>query len=178
MSTIPSIHLNADQIGIPDLIAFIEQTVSTGLAWDSFAVRRHIEAAHVAVTYLHEYFDCLGHRPSLFDIAGLDGDVVADRIAPDLDREGRAGIAHTLSLLIDHARKQLDEITLTAGEIVSGLPQGWNVSTHSDRSEQEPEPAAGTSFASPVHITINLTIDSTSGQAHPPSGDDPAAATR
>lgn len=156
MSTTPSIHLNADQLGISDLMAFIEQTLSANMASNSFAAMRHFEHMCVAVSYVHEYYKCQGRRPSLFDLAVLDGDAVADWIASDLDPEGKAGIAHSVNLLVEHARSLLDETPVTTEEILSGTPIGWTVSTHCEAAESEPEETAGASLPGRIQITIDL----------------------
>jgi hypothetical protein len=156
MSTIPNIHRNPEQIGIADLIAYIEQVVSTGMVWDPFSAARHLEHMGVAAGYMREYYDYQGRRPSLFDLAALDGDTVADRIATDLDREGKAGIAHSVTLLVEHARRLLDETSVTAEDVVSALPRGWNVSTHCEAAAPSPVPTGGHALPSCIHITIEL----------------------
>lgn len=169
MSTIPTLHRNADQLGIADLIAYIEQRLSTNMASNSFAAMRHFEHMCVAVSYVHEYYKCQGRRPSLFDLAVLDGDAVADWIASDLDPEGKAGIAHSVNLLVEHAQKLLDETPVTVEQILSGTPSVWNISTRYGSAKPNPESTGGHYSPDRIEITINL-LRSTPGDG--PSGGD------
>lgn len=176
MSTIPILRLNPDQIGIPEFSAYIEQASSGSMGADPFTVERHLEHIYVAISYVHEYFDCRGRRPSLFDLAILDGDAVADRIAPDLDHEGKAGIAHSITLLVDHARRLLDEITVTAEEILANTPTGWSVSTCCDQVDLDPGRDGGSSRPRRMRITIDLSPGS--GPDDGASGGDPTVTPR
>ncbi|MCL5263279.1 MAG: hypothetical protein M1568_03300 [Acidobacteria bacterium] len=176
MSTIThALHCSADKIGIAEITAFVEKTVLAGMGADPFAIERHLEHMGVAASYVCEYSESLGRRPSLFDIVALNGDTVAARIAPDLDREGRAGIAHTMNLFVEHARKLLDEITVTAEEILSGTPDGWSASTRCEQTELD-GPNCGSSRPRRVRIIVDLDLDS--GPDDGPSGGDPTVTPR
>ncbi len=176
MSTIThALHCGADKIGIVVITAFIAKTASAGMGADSFAIERHLEHMGVAAGYVCEYFESLGRRPSLFDVVALDGDAVAARIAPDLNPEGRTGIAHSVNLFVEHARKLLDEITVTAEEILSGTPNGWSASTRCEQTELD-GPNCGSSRPRRVRITVDLDLDS--GPDDGPSGGDPTVTPR
>lgn len=163
MSTIThALHCSADKIGIPELSAYIEQTLSASMTWDSFAAARHLEHMGVAAGYVCEYFGSLGRRPSLFDVVALNGDTVAARIAPDLDSEGKAGIAHSVNFLVEHAKELLDETPVTAEEILLGTPGEWTVSTRCDQAELD-GPNCGSSRPRRVRITVDLDFGSAPG---------------
>lgn len=169
---------NPEQIGLPELSAYIEQTLSANMTRDPFTAARHLEHMHVAISYVHEYFECRGRRPSLFALAVLDGDAVADRIASDLDQEAKARIAHSVTLLVEHARKLLDETTVTPDQILDGTPRVSSISADFDQPGQYPEPTAEPSFLERLPIIIHLTLNLTSFYVDFPSGDEPIVAPR
>ena len=176
MSTIPILHRNPEQIGLPELLAYVDQVAPTRIAADSLALALHRERMCVAGAYAHEYLDRCGRHPSLLEFASLDGDRVAAVIAPDLDRKGQTGIANAVAALVEHARELLDVTVVTAEEILSGTPTGWSVSTRCDQAELDPGSNRDSSHPRRVRITIDLDLGS--GPDDGPSGGDPTVTPR
>jgi hypothetical protein len=71
---------------------------------DSFSVERDIERLQVAAGYVSSYFcDRSWEEIRVSDIVRIDGYAVAERLAPELDEHGKAGIARTVANLVARA---------------------------------------------------------------------------
>ena len=93
--------------------SYIEPSLNDMLRWaahyhsgmDALSAARDNEQMHVGATYASGY---LNNRPwnsiRISEVACLHGFTVADCVEPDLDEDGKAGIARTVANLVARAR--------------------------------------------------------------------------
>jgi len=94
---------NSDQTTLEDLLRWETSRVDANL--DSLSANRQIERLQVAAAYVSAYLGDRARRSiQVSEVAGLDGYTVADRLEPDLDADGKAGIARTVANLVARIR--------------------------------------------------------------------------
>jgi hypothetical protein len=98
--------------GLAGILAEIVREFQAAPGADPLAAKRHAERIYVAGSYAHSYLQHVGFSPEIAEyanLASMNPYVVAEHIASDLDPDGQAGIARTVSYLILHVRKFIDE---------------------------------------------------------------------
>jgi hypothetical protein len=94
---------NPGEPDLDELITEVKHRLSP--EWDSLSANRHIERLYVAAGYVRDYLGCRTRkRIWLSELVILDCYSVAERVAPSLDQDGKAGVARTVRHLVDHAR--------------------------------------------------------------------------
>jgi hypothetical protein len=113
MSTIIDFPTRPREPGLDRIVAEIVHQVYAELGVNSLAANRHAEQMYVAGSYAHWFFNHVELFPvkkvGYGDLARLDPYIVAEHVAPDLDRDDQAGIARTVGYLVAHAQKHIDE---------------------------------------------------------------------
>jgi hypothetical protein len=106
----PALHRKP---GLDGIIAEIVWRVHSAPGQDSLAAQHRAEQIYVAGSYAHWFFAHVLVRSvqevGYPDLAAIDPFTVAEHVAPDLDRDGQAGIARTVRYLVAHAQKHIQE---------------------------------------------------------------------